>query len=92
MKLVRLFAENIKRLKAVEIVPKGAVVEIRGKNGAGKSSVLDSLCMAIGGKSASPSKPIRIGEEEAVVVAEFDDLVIRRRWRGDLGARRVATG
>ena len=38
MKIVRLTAENIKRLVAVEITPDGNVVQITGKNGAGKTS------------------------------------------------------
>lgn len=35
MKIVKLQAENIKRLVAVEISPAGNVVEITGKNGQG---------------------------------------------------------
>lgn len=49
MKIVSLKAENIKRLVAVEITPKGNVVKITGKNANGKSSVLDSIWMALGG-------------------------------------------
>ena len=50
MRIIRLQAENIKRLQAVEIEPHGDVVKITGKNGAGKSSVLDSIWMALAGK------------------------------------------
>ncbi|AHB50058.1 hypothetical protein W911_06825 [Hyphomicrobium nitrativorans NL23] len=40
MKIIGLTAENIKRLVAVEIEPTGAVVQITGKNGNGKTSAL----------------------------------------------------
>ncbi len=43
MKIVQLNAENFKRLKAVEITPTGALVEITGKNEAGKSSELERV-------------------------------------------------
>ena len=33
MKIIGLYAENIKRLTAIEINPTGNVVEITGKNG-----------------------------------------------------------
>lgn len=49
MKIVKLTAENIKRLKAVEITPTGALVEVTGKNGQGKSSVLDAIWWALAG-------------------------------------------
>jgi hypothetical protein len=84
MKVIRLKAENIKRLVAVEIAPDGApVVVIRGKNGAGKTSVLDAIAMALGGKSLQPPKPIRQGADRAEVTVDLGDLVIKRTWTGD---------
>jgi len=43
MKIISLVAENVKKLVAVEIKPDGNLVEITGKNGQGKTSVLDSI-------------------------------------------------
>lgn len=40
MKIIKLTAENVKKLRAVEITPTGDLVEITGRNGAGKTSVL----------------------------------------------------
>ena len=63
MKINLLKAENIKRLVAVEIQANGEpVVVIRGRNGAGKSSVLDSIAFALGGKNLQPAEPIRADE------------------------------
>lgn len=80
MKIVKLQAENFKRLRAVEIVPKGAVVEISGKNAQGKSSVLDSIWAAVGGKDMSPAAPIRAGENSAKVSVDLGELVVTRTW------------
>jgi ABC-type dipeptide/oligopeptide/nickel transport system ATPase component len=80
-KIIRLQATNYKRLKAVEITPDGNIVQIAGKNGAGKSSVLDAITAALGGvdKRKTP-KPIRDGEDNAEIVLETDELVVTRRF------------
>lgn len=81
MRIVKLEAENVKRLRAISITPDGAVVRIQGANGAGKSSVLDSIAYALGGEKLCPAKPIRRGQDRARVVVELDeDLVVERRW------------
>lgn len=83
-KIIRLSAENVKRLRAVEIRPDGdAIVTITGKNGAGKTSVLDAIWMALGGEKAIPRKPVREGEDEAVIVLEIGDLTVTRRIKPD---------
>lgn len=80
MKVVRLQAENIKRLIAVDITPDGAVVQITGKNGQGKSSVLDSIWYALGGERNIPGEPVRKGEKKASVTLDLGDLIVTRRW------------
>lgn len=80
MKVLRLQAENIKRLIAVDITPDGAVVQITGKNGAGKSSVLDSIWYALGGERNIPGEPIRKGEKGAKVTLDLGDLIVERKW------------
>lgn len=80
-KIIRLQSTNYKRLKAVEITPDGNVVTIGGKNGAGKSSVLDSITAALGGVSKKDTpKPIRDGEDNAEIVLETDELIVTRRF------------
>ena len=81
-KIISLRAENIKRLKAVEITPDGNTVIITGRNEQGKSSVLDSIWFCLGGKDSlkDTPTPIRAGEEEAVVRIETDDLIVERSW------------
>lgn len=82
-KIISLQAENVKRLKAVEITPDGAVVVVSGRNGQGKSSVLDAIWMALGGKRAFPRRPVRDGAEEASIRLELGDLIVERRIKPD---------
>ena len=85
MKIIKFTAENIKRLRAVEITPDGTVQVITGKNAAGKSSVLDAIWLALGGGPASKTttKPIRDGQDRASVQLDLGDLIVRRAWVGD---------
>jgi DNA repair exonuclease SbcCD ATPase subunit len=81
MKIIALEAENLKRLRAVHIEPKGPVVEIAGKNGAGKTSVLDAIWWAICGSKNVQAQPIRKGEEEARIRLDLGEIVVTRRFR-----------
>jgi DNA repair exonuclease SbcCD ATPase subunit len=83
MKIIELRAENFKRLSAVRITPDGGLVQITGRNGAGKTSVLDAIAAALGGKDAVPGKPIRAGAERAEVRVDLGDLIVTRRFTGD---------
>lgn len=93
LRIVRLTAENVKRLKAVEISPDGTVQVITGRNAQGKTSVLDAIWLALGGGSASrgTTRPIRDGEEQARVELDLGDLVVTRTWKGDKTALTVTS-
>ena len=82
MKIIELQAENVKRLKAVEIRPDGTVQVIGGNNAQGKSSVLDAIWLALGGGKASKDTPvpIREGQDHASVRLDLGDLVVTRTW------------
>ncbi len=83
MKIISLESENVKRLKAVRIAPDGNLVVIGGRNGQGKSSVLDSILWAIGGKNAVAKEPIRYGEDHAEIRVDLGEIVVRRTFKGD---------
>ena len=80
MKILRLTAENIKRLRAVQITPDGNTVIIGGKNAQGKTSTLDSISYALEGRAGIPHQPIRKGAKKAKVVCELDDLTVTRTF------------
>lgn len=80
MQIVQLTAENVKRLQAVQINPDGKpLVVIGGKNGNGKTSVLDSIEMALAGGGSLPPMAVRKGQKKARIVLTMDeDYVIER--------------
>lgn len=81
MKIVSLSAENFKRLRAVEIRPDGHMVQIVGKNGAGKTSVLDAIWAALAGAAAVPAVPIRTGESAARIKLDLGEIIVRRTFK-----------
>lgn len=83
MKILRLKSENVMRLVAVDITPEGHLITIGGKNAAGKSSVLKSIAMALGGEKLVPDEPIRVGESEGSVEVDLGDLVVTRKFHRD---------
>lgn len=82
MTIVQLTASNIKRLKAVTIRPdhQGNLVVLGGANGAGKTSVLDAITMALGGREQIPPEPIRRGADHAEIVVDLGEIVVRRTF------------
>ena len=62
MKIAKLELENVKRVRAVEIEPAiDGLTVIGGKNGQGKTSVLDAIAWALGGEKFRPSAAQRDG-------------------------------
>ncbi|MCI5569829.1 MAG: AAA family ATPase [Lachnospiraceae bacterium] len=62
MKINKLEIENVKRVKAVKISPtQNGLTVIGGKNGQGKTSVLDAIAWALGGDKFKPSQAAREG-------------------------------
>jgi uncharacterized coiled-coil protein SlyX len=90
VKIVSLEAENYKRLRAVEITPDGNLVVIGGRNAQGKSSVLDAIWAALGGREGNKaSKPIRDGESRAKVRLDLGDMIVTRVWTGESSTVKV---
>lgn len=62
VKINTLELENVKRIKAVKIQPdENGLTVIGGKNGQGKTSVLDSIAWALCGDRYRPSNAERVG-------------------------------
>lgn len=80
MKIIKLQAENFKKLVAVQIQPDGNMIVIGGANGSGKTSTLDAIQAALGGKDSTPDISLRNGQTEGFVVLELDDIIVRRTF------------
>ncbi len=90
MKIIELQSENVKRLKAVRIKPDGNVVILNGNNEQGKSSVLDSIEMALRGKKFIPGEPLRQGERKGHTILDLGDIKVTRTYtKGGGGTLRV---
>lgn len=62
MKITHLELENVKRVRAVEITPAlNGLTVIGGKNGQGKTSILDAIAWALGGEKFRPTNEQREG-------------------------------
>lgn len=60
VKITSLELENVKRIKAVSLSPSpSGLTVIGGRNGQGKTSVLDAIAWALGGGKYRPSQPRR---------------------------------
>ena len=79
MKIINLHVENVKRLKAVDVTPGSSpVVVVGGANGAGKSSLLDSIMYALAGNASLPEKPVRRGQEKAEITLDLGELLVSK--------------
>ena len=67
MHILGLHAENIKRIKVVDITPDGHVMQITGKNGHGKTSLLDAIQWGLEGKERDQTRPIHGAEKKGKI-------------------------
>lgn len=79
-KIIKLTTENVLRLNAVEITPEGNLIVIGGENEQGKTSVLDSIVLAMGGRVAKHTMPLKAGTKKGKIVVELPDLKITRTF------------
>lgn len=83
MRIVKLIAENFKKVKAIEIVPgDDGMVILTGRNEQGKTSVLDAIAVALGGADVLKTikEPIRQGCDRATIIADLGDMVVTRTF------------
>ena len=95
VKINALEIENVKRIRAVSLTPKeSGLTIIGGKNGQGKTSVLDAIAWALGGERYRPSNPKRDGSviPPRLRVELSNGLVVERRGASSALTVTDATG
>ena len=70
--LKELYIKNIAIIKDERVCPGDALTVLTGETGAGKSIIIDSVCLIIGERASK--ELIRGGEEKAVVSALFENI------------------
>lgn len=91
-------AQNFQILSVIEIRPDGALVPIKGFNAQGKTSLLNGLWATFAGKSVVPVKPIRDGEEVAILQAELGEqggpvkFIVTRSFKRGYDEEKQPTG
>lgn len=84
IKINSLELENVKRIKAVKLEPSlNGLTVIGGKNGQGKTSVLDAIAWALGGNKFRPSEPAREGSviPPSLKIVMSNGLVVERKGK-----------
>jgi recombinational DNA repair ATPase RecF len=71
----------------MDIDPDKNVVVVTGKNRQGKTSVLDTIWMLLGGKTNIPEQPIKEGEQNAYGFLDLGEYTVERRF--EVGKERL---
>jgi AAA domain len=83
--IIELHVENVKRIKALQIVPTANTVVVSGANDSGKTSTLDAISYALAGERELCEEPLRRGEKSGKVRIKLSEelnnvCIIERRF------------
>lgn len=84
IKIASLRLENVKRVRAVSIVPtENGLTVIGGRNGQGKTSILDAIAWALGGDRYKPTTAQRAGSvlPPDLEVRLSNGLIVQRKGK-----------
>ena len=79
LKIIGLQIDGIKKLKAIEMKPnQTGLVQIKGKNKQGKTSILDALEILIRGNKYITHDMIQHGKDKAEIIGQIGDFTVKR--------------
>lgn len=78
MRLVEFAVQNVMKIKFAHIKPKGNVIVVGGRNGQGKSSLLQAIGFLLCGGELMPTDVIRLGEQTATIQGQIGPFKITR--------------
>lgn len=86
MRIIGIDATNVGRLKTVNVrFGDNKIFKVGGRNAQGKTTLTNLLAMALSGKKAWPSVPVRKGEKSAELVLHTESLVIKQNVSAKTG-------
>jgi len=89
MTVVHLKVDGYQRMIAADVTPAlTGAIEIRGRNGQGKSSLIEAMAEALG--VVKSDLPITEGEHAAEVEVDLGDLIVLKKWTRDSGGQAKA--
>ncbi|MCO6400735.1 MAG: AAA family ATPase [Verrucomicrobia bacterium] len=89
VKIHALEVENVKRVRAVSLDCSGrSLTVIGGRNGQGKTSLLDAIIWTLGGDRYRPSRPLRDGAAKLASRVELSNGIVVER-SGEKGSLKV---
>lgn len=84
LKITAFEAENVKRIKAVQFEPsENGLTIVGGRNGQGKTSILDAIAWTLGGNRMKPSEPHRAGsvQDPEIKITLSNGLIVERKGK-----------
>jgi len=80
LRVAKLEVQNIGNIRHITIVPTEDVITIAGKNHHGKSNLIGSIFVAMGGKDERPEKPIKEGQIQGQILLDLGDLIVTKKF------------
>lgn len=91
MTVVGLSVDAFRRITAARITPTPTgLIQVRGKNGAGKSSLLDAMLSPLAGAKARPEQAIQSGHHAASSRLDLGGLIVEERYTKSADGREKA--
>ncbi len=83
-----LIVDAFKRIEIAEVTPTPTgLVPVRGKNGQGKSSLIESMSSAFGGARSAPELPITEGHHASHVLVDLGAIRVEEHFKRDSGGK-----
>ena len=92
MRIVALSIQNVKAIRAIATPLHEGVNVVGGRNGAGKSSFLDSIMYGLAGNKSLPGKPVRTGADKATIDIDLGELKAHKEILPDGRVKFTVTG
>lgn len=79
MKIIQLKIEDLRKIKAFEAdFTESGLIQIRGKNRQGKSTILDAVEILFKGKKSIPADIVQHGKTQGKIVGQVGEYIIER--------------